>query len=744
MKVKELQSKYNAVNQAISEKRIKHALDDLRKLVEETHLGDMNDQLEAHGHTYENMLKYTLEGIEDPERKKVYNHLQRSILELADTAHDKILSEISGWHTYSLKTELEKEQKLTGKTVVQKLDDLSFKHQLDEVLKEARVMESPRQSFESQKHTEIISRIFVHFWLSNKFKEAEKDLVSTISDPDRFYWYERSLFVSSITISLLRYFDINKFFALYELYKMNEEEVWQRALIGLLLGFYKYDRRVRIYPELMDLIQVLGDREGFEKDLEMILLQFIRSGETEKISQKIRDEIVPEMTKLAPRLTEKLDLDKMIPDDFLEDKNPDWSDIFKESEGLYEKIEEFSKLQMEGADVFMSAFSQLKQFSFFGEMSNWFLPFHPDNPVIDDAFSFEDPEFDRKVFLEGLEKTGYMCNSDKYSFCLNVKLMPQAQKSMLLKLFQSELDSMEELRKEEPFLQSSKQSGTIYTQYIQDLYRFYKLFRFRNEFYDIFQTSMDFGNSLFFESVVQGDRLLRKIAEFYFEHESYAKAIKIYKQLDGIEEMPEILEKIGYAYQMLQDFRHALTFYLKAEIFNAKKEWIIKKIGLCYRHLRKPEKALEYYKRAEHLDPDNLYTQASIGYCYLDLQDYDQALKYYFKVEYLNPKNKKVWRPIAWCSFVLGKFDTATKYYDMILKESPNYHDLMNYGHLQWCLGNPVRAVDHYKKSVETEGHDIQAFLERFEDDQMHLINHGISQDDIPILLDHLQYQLNH
>jgi len=744
MKIKELQSKYMAVNMAISEKRIKNALDDLSNMVEETQLGDMKDQLEAHGHTYENMLKYTLEGIEDPERKKVYNHLQRSILELADEAHDKILSTISGWHTYSLKTELDKEQKLTGKSVVQKLDDLSFKHQLDEVLNEARVMDSPRQSFESQKHAEIISRIFVHLWLSNEFKEAEKDLIATISDPDRFYWYERSLFVSSITLSLLRCFDINKFIALYELYKMNEEEVWQRALIGMLIGFYKFDLRIPLYPELLELIEELREREGFAKDLELILLQLIRSGETEKISQKIRDEIVPEMTRLAPKLTEKLDLDKMIPDDFLEDKNPDWSDIFKESEGLYEKIEEFSKLQMEGADVFMSAFSQLKQFSFFGEMSNWFLPFHPDNPVIDDAFSFEDPEFDKKVFLEGLEKTGYMCNSDKYSFCLNVKLMPQAQKSMLLKLFQSELDGMEELRKEEHLLESTKKSSTIYTQYIQDLYRFYKLYRFKGEFYDIFMTGMDFGNSLFFKYLVPDDTLVRKIAEFYFEHESYSKAIDIYKQIVGIEEMPEILEKIGYAFQMLQDYENALKYYLKAEIFNAKKEWIIKKVGLCYRQLKNPVKALEYYQRAEHLDPENLYTQTSIGHCYLDLQDYQQALKYYFKVEYLNPKNKKVWRPIAWCSFVLGKFDSSSKYYDLILKESPTYHDFMNFGHLQWCLGNKVKAVDFYRQSVEFKGHDIQTFLETFEDDQVHLIKHGIAQDDIPILLDHLQYQLNH
>ncbi len=742
MILKELNKKYNEVCTSVVEKKLKNALDILKVLVDETHLGDFKDRLYQMENTYENLLKYTLEGIDDPERKKVYNHLLLSILKLADQAKGKILSGSSGWHSYSLKKELDKEQTLTGKIIVEKLEDLSFKHQLDEALKEAKVLETPRQSFESQKHTEVISRIFTHLWLSNYYKEAEKGLISTIQDPDRFYWYERSILVSSISLSLVRHFDVQKFLSLYDFYQMGEFEVWQRALIGLIMGFYHYNSRINLYPELLGLMKKLGNREGIEKEFEQILIQFLRSGETEKISRKIRDEIVPEMTKLAPKLSDKLDLDKLIPDDFLEDKNPDWEKIFKESEGLYEKIEEFSQLQMEGADVFMSAFSQLKQFSFFSEMSNWFLPFHPDNPVIDDSFEFEDPEFDKNLFLNGLEKTGYMCNSDKYSFCLNVKLMPAVQKSMLLKLFQAELESMEDLNKEEKMLDTSKKSKTIYTQYIHDLYRFYKLYRFKGEFSDIFSTKMDFYNTGFFRELVTDDSLLRNIAVYYFQNEHFEEAIKIYLNLKGIEVNPEIIEKIAYSYQKLKEYKSALEYYKKAEIFNTKKEWVLKKIGLCYSHLKQPENALEYYLRAENINPENLFTQASVGHCYLELGDFNKALKYYFKVEYLNPKNTKVWRPIAWCCFVEGKFDTAEKYYKRILKQSPNKYDFMNMGHLEWCRGNKIKAIDLYKKSIASKGNNLQEFLISFEEDKHHLLENGINAEDIPILLDHLQYQL--
>ena len=742
MKVKEINKKYQEICQSISRRKVKRALDILKDLVVESQLGDLKDRLQEVETTYENILKYTVEGVQDPEREKVYNRLLRSILKLSDQANEKILLNMSGWYTYSLKKELEKEQKLTGKTVVEKIEDLSFKHQLDEVLSETRVIDTPRKSFESKKYTEVISRIFTHMMLTDEFKEAEKSLIQTMMDEKKFYWHERSIFVSSVSLSLLRYFDVQKFLTLFQFFKLGEKEVWQRSFIGLILAFYKYNSRIYLYPELTNILNKLTETESIEKEFEQVLIQLIRSGETESISKKIRDEIVPEMVKLAPRLTDKLDLDELIPDDFMEEKNPDWEKIFKESEGLYEKIEEFSKLQMEGADVFMSAFSQLKQFSFFSEISNWFLPFIPDNPIIDDVFKFEDKEFDKQLFLNGLEKTGYMCNSDKYSFCLNVKLMPEAQKSMLLKMFQAELNSMDELDKENKIIESGKTSKTVYTQYIHDLYRFVKLYRFKDEFYDIFKTELDFHSTLLFKNLVIGDQLLGNIAEYYFQNEHFSRAIDIYLLLENHNEKPEIIEKIAYSYQILGDFNSALKYYRQAEIFNSNKEWLLKKIGLCYRNLQMSGKALKYYQRAENIDPDNLFTQASIGHCYLDLKDYEKALKYYFKVEYLDPKNKKVWRPLAWGCFVQGKFDYAEKYYKLITKESPNHHDYMNMGHLEWCRGNKIKAIEFYKKSITSKGNNLQEFLISFEEDKHHLLENGINAEDIPILLDHLQYQL--
>ncbi len=733
---------YKSICNNIAQRQIKNAFDNLNKLIEKTSPGEFKDRLHNLELTYENLLRYTIEGVEDPERKNVYNHLLISILKLADQVKEDIYYQTSGLHTYSLKKDLEKQQSLNGKILAEKLEDLGFKKDLDEVLEQAKLHNTPRESFESQKHTKIISKAFKHLWLSNYFRAAEKSLIKTLQDTDQFFWYERCITVSAISLSLLRHFDISKFNALFDFYKLKEDEVWQRALVGLLLGFYKYNGRLEYYPDLLNIIYELAESEDIEKNLELILIQFIRSGETEKLSKKIREEIVPEMTKLVPKLKDKLELDQLIPDNFMEEKNPDWGKIFEDSEGLYEKVEEFSKLQLEGADVFMSAFSQLKHFPFFNEMSNWFMPFHPENPAIDNAFNFDDAEFDKNLFIKGMQQTAYMCNSDKYSFCLNVQMMPEAQKSMLLKLFQAELEGMEEMNKEDSILDYSRKTRSTYTQYIHDLYRFYKLFSFNNEFYDIFKTEMDFYNCTFFKLLVKDDKLTRNIAEYYFQNQHFEKAIDLFDRINNTKKETELIEKIAYSYQMLGKYKKALNFYKEAEIFDAKREWTLKKIGLCYRKLKKPKKALEYYKRAEFIKPDNLYTQATIGHCYLDLKNFEEALKYYFKVEYLDPKNTNVYRPIAWCCLVEGKFDKATKYYNKILKQKPNAYDYLNMGHLQWCKGNKTKTVEYYKANINFKGNTLEKFLLSFELDKHYLLKHGINPDDIPILLDHLQYQL--
>ena len=151
-------------------------MDVLNKLVGESGYSDFFIQQEHLEHTYEQMLKYMLEGIQDPERDKVYNKLLTSILELADRVKDRLMENHSGWHTYILKREVDRQQELTGKRVIETMDDLSFKRELDEMIDEGQ--RSPDANDERRRNLSM--EIFRHLWLSNRYNEAENSLSAAI------------------------------------------------------------------------------------------------------------------------------------------------------------------------------------------------------------------------------------------------------------------------------------------------------------------------------------------------------------------------------------------------------------------------------------------------------------------------------------------------------------------------------------------------------------------------------------
>lgn len=67
----------------------------------------------------------------------------------------------------------------------------------------------------------------------------------------------------------------------------------------------------------------------------------------------------------------------------LEDKNPEWE---KEIKRVEEYLHELGALQSEGADTYMSAFSQLKSYPFFRQAAHWFYPFDRQQPDVAQVF----------------------------------------------------------------------------------------------------------------------------------------------------------------------------------------------------------------------------------------------------------------------------------------------------------------------------------------------------------------------
>lgn len=809
---KELKVKENQLFRFIDALKLKPAFDILGKLISEYGMGIYYDEYRNIEETYMFILKYTVEGTRDPEREKVYRKLVVSVYELADKVTEKIRLKYSSSAEYDKKRSLSNlDIDDTGEYLTEIEDFYLHGGEATEgsnksnasgnnsgytgetSFKGRETEQKGAGSYDASEHIKKIHKLFYHIWFTDnlsigELKQWKKIVLSTVL-PSHY----KAFMVTAITLSLLRYFDKEKFMILFDLCNQEEPEINQRAVIGLLTGFYRYDSRLRFYPQISGRLRLLTENSGFRQNIEHIIIQFIRSKDTEKLQKRIRDELLPEMIKISPHLKNKINLDSLMEEGPAEDRNPDWEDIFRDSPGFLNKIEEFSEMQMKGDDVFLGSFSMLKSFPFFGEMSNWFLPFFAENPEI--LSSIETEGETEKNLVNIIGRVPVLCNSDKYSLCFSINRLPKDNLKFMAQAMKAETEQMDEIREDEELIDPEKKTGYVSNRYIQDLYRFYKLHPRRKDFEDIFSWRLDFYNKSVLGSIMKEDpKMLRNIAEYYFAKDHYKDAAEIFNYLLENNKSGELYQKIAWCHQKTGNYSKALDLYLKAELYEINRNWNNKKIAFCYRNLKKPDKALEYYKVVENENPDDLGNQLNIGHCLLEMNRFDEALQSYFKVEYLAPGNKKVWRPIAWCSFLTGKLKQAEKYLLKLMEEQPNKHDLINMGHVQWVLGNRKSALDYYLKSIarnknqsreknefpgynegttsstgtkemnsereksftdkgkntsgkageeiDTDRFSQKEFIKVFEEDIPHLLNQGIDKDEVPIMLDQLRYLL--
>ena len=127
-------------------------------------------------------------------------------------------------------------------------------------------------------------------------------------------------------------------------------------------------------------------------------------------------------------------------------------------------------MQMEGNDVFLSSFAQLKNFPFFSTVSNWFLPFNAAHSSVFRIFKTEN-----NPLMTVINRTGAFCDSDKYSFALSVASVPEQQRAMMLGQFDEQNAQLMELVKSE-LPNPEKDRDNIANKYVQNLYRFFNLF----------------------------------------------------------------------------------------------------------------------------------------------------------------------------------------------------------------------------------------------------------------------------
>lgn len=731
----EIHSTYKKTLTYLTEGRLKNAFEKITELNTELQSAAHEQNIENMQTSYRYLLQYFMEGANDPERKTIYNKLIARIFTVAAEMRDELLTRDSTNFEFTQKRYFPYKEQLSPANIrewINRKEKLAELHEINtgDIEKENRI----ESEFEN-----AVRYLFNYFWLKTNYDSAGiMEIYKCVMDDEFTDSVAKSMLVSAITLNLWRTFNENKLLMLLDACNSADINTQQRALVGLCFILAKYNRFLPYFPSVRNRLILLADNDILIEKLQNIIIQIIGTTETEEISKKLQEEIFPELMKLRPMMDEGLtgDINPLNTDEWGE-INPDWQEMIENS-GVSDKIQEFAEMEMSGADVYMSTFSMLKSFPFFQEFSNWFLPFYTDNQAVKPLFTS-----DEKSLISVFVNSNVMCNSDRYSFCMSILRMPDMQRNMMKQSFSQAAEQMEEMNKDEALITPNVQAKTISKHYIQDLFRFFKLNTHRNDFADMFQTSLIMHKTYLFDMLSMDDEIKKNIAEYYFSKKLYIQALELFGEIEKEgESSASLYQKMGYAYQQNSQLTLALQAYKKADIIQPDDFWTNRKIALCYRLLGDNENALSTYRHADFIKPNNLSVQLQVVNCLKELKRYDEALKELSKLYKEYPENQKVLRTTMWVAFNAKNIAQAS-YFASILLDTADVtaYDRMIAGHIDWCMNKNKEAREKYDYVLKMLDNNWDMFVNMFRQDSELLNANGVDNEEIPLILDSIAFQ---
>lgn len=685
------------------------AFDKMTVLVDSASDWNLRSEYENLVTTYQRMLEFIAQDMADPERGRMYYNLIMKSLILNDRLYRAIHAQVGTTLYYKSLRDL-----LKTSHWVSLYDAVDWVKKV--VIENGQVPDSEMQH-----------QLFNILWTSDVWSPNERQLIGELIArlPD----YLAALCVSAVTMGFMEMYDPQKYLFLFDAYRHPANVVNQRAVVGIALGCLMHDNRMRNSADMRLCVDSFEEMTDFKKELQNAQMQILRSRETEKINKFMNEEFIPEMLKNPILKKDKTGLDSLVVEDGM---NPEW-EKWIESKDVKSKMNIMNQLYSTGADIHMASFANMKNFPFFREISNWFLPFDSKHPDISLEQIGEDAP-GLQVMQQMIEGSEF-CDSDCYSLYLFLTGLPQSTRQMMGKHVPALTDEMRQ-QLQEFYLRQNERSN-ICKKYVQSVYRFYKLFSRKHEFVDVFEEETNLQYCDLLQPLVNESSHLHEVAMFLFSQKHYEEAEMMFASLEMMTEPNcEIAQKRGFCMQQLKRYAEAIGQYENADALRPDNLWNLTHLAQCSNYIEDYEKAAYYYLKAETIAPDDLNLQLQTGNCLAKLGRYDEAFKRFFKVHYLDENSTTVWRAIAWYSLMAGKMEQAERFYRMIedggIENSEG--DLLNIGHMHWVNHHYAKATTYYRKCFQLVGEE--AFRELILSDADSLLLMNVSMMDIPLILD--------
>ena len=666
---------------------------------------------------YHRMLDYMRQGFADSHRDDIYNRLLNKMSSLVhdldvvykrqnDTFYIDAYKRVPGgqWGHEQIKEALEA---FTSNVAMLSLEPDDMRQ------KRSRELYSNHQTYRNALFGYLVTDLQ---WTHDDASFYEHLLLSPTIDS-----VDARLMVSAIMLSAMNNYDFLKFSVLLHVYQRSADEyVKQRALVGWLFAM----ERVRINRgEQSELIREACGSPQTVTDIVDMQKQIILCMNADRDNERIHNEIFPTLMKNSNLNITRQGVITEKDDDSMEDiLDPGAAD--RRMEEMEASINEMISMQKSGADIYFGGFSQMKRYPFFYTLCNWFMPFYLEHPELVPVAT----KLGGSRLMSNMLRYSPFCDSDKYSFTLtSANLIDRLPKQLL-----SLLDNEEALGPVVP--ENESQDGAyIRRMYLQDLYRFFRLYPLKGDIVSPFSEERFVFTAA---PVFTGTPLDRHYAELcsFFRKQKNEDAFSqlIHQYHDDNDVNCLLLRGIYYL-----DCQHSymalmpLQRLVELEPMHERGLFLLARASFMEGQY---EEAEEYYERLCKMKPQN--KAYVLNYCLTLCKNdcYEDALGLLYKLDYENPDQPDVERVLAWVLMGLQRLDQAEKIYEKLLS-SPQIlpSDNLNAGYCYWLMGNVQRAIECFKQY--TKSGDVSLMDDFMNDGDLFERNH-VSLTDMMLMRD--------
>lgn len=716
----------------------------LSALIHKSGSYELNDELDEIRKTYSTMLHYMVKGVDDPNAVNIYSDLVKRCHVMAQRAIRLTRLQENGMEKYVATAKqsgtlpLFQNQCTTLEGIYNQFSALQESNNRETVLKyESDKLESTHQT--------LMLHLFNQIWTSDIWKNDDYASCRKILENDTAQKDDICLIVSAITLSLMEMFDEKKLMLLFDAYESGHLEVRMRAIVGITLIIKAYDNYINLFSNIKSRLSLLFDREEFIQDLYLVLMQLQFSKLTDKVSDKMRNDIIPSLVQSGKFMRTEYGLKEI--DDYMTQngENPEWHKGAKD-DVAQTKFQEMAELQLEGADVYMSTFIHMKSHAFFQQISNWFMPFNIDHPAVSKVRdTLQSDNHISRLLLSVLIHAPF-CNSDKYSFAFMLSNIGKQGQEMIAGNLSGGMSENEMNEHLSDLKEQKLKKSDISRQYIHDIYRFFVIYPYHQQFYNPFdndQPSFSPLNTTLFAPLLEHEEELIDLGEFFMRKELYNDAEALFQSLHPKEEVEDdasIWQKIGFCQQKAGDTSQALHSYTIAYSLAPDSRWTLKHLARVSFQEKAYSEAEVYYDLLLSTDEDNLSYLSRKTECQILEGHYSEALPLLYKIDYLQEGSRDVNEKIGICLLMTKAYEKARKLYETLSSAYPDDVTLLvNIGNIDYIEGNIETAYATYCKAykvIKDEEKGRSRFKRLFVDSAKRLKQLGVDMQKFQMMYD--------